>query len=279
MELKGGQQIAASVEQVWAGLFDPEVLQQCLPGCESVTRESEYAYTSKLALKIGPVSARFSGRVEMQDVQAPQSCKLVFQGTGGTAGFARGEAQVQLTPRDGGTYLEYDASINVGGKLAQIGARLIDTTAKKLAGQFFERFRAVFDPEGAQEEALGRRAAEPAVQAQAAAEAGSGPAALDASTSSASPASRATAAGAADTASHASGTGAPSAVPMASRAAAPSKTPSLLAQFWQARAVWFVLGAGLSAAMTHEWLDERAGWFILGAALSYLIVRMGGGKA
>lgn len=250
-----------------AGLFDPEVLQRCLPGCESVTRESEYAYASKLALKIGPVSARFSGRVEMQDVEAPRRCKLVFQGTGGTAGFARGEARLELTPRDGGTYLEYDATVHVGGKLAQIGARLIDTTAAKLAGQFFERFRAVFEPEGEQTAKLG--GVESVFQAQTTA---GGP---DSTVEGASPVSPGVARAGA---SPSPKTDTPVSAVAATKSSSPVKAPSLLAQLWQARAVWFVLGAGLSSAMTHEWLDERAGWFILGAALSYLIVRVGAGK-
>ncbi|TFL13188.1 carbon monoxide dehydrogenase [Pusillimonas caeni] len=255
MELKGGQQISATVEQVWAGLFDPEILQRCLPGCESVTRESEYAYTSKLALKIGPVSARFSGRVEMQDVQAPQRCKLVFQGAGGTAGFARGEAVVELTPRDGGTLLQYDAVIHVGGKLAQIGARLIDTTAKKLAGQFFERFRAVFDPEGKAPEEQPQSVANAVSQAEA--PDSSRPEAASAGTREADM---------------------PALAAAISTTAGQSQEQSLLRMFWRARAVWFVLGAGLSSAITHEWLDQRAGWFIAGAALTYLITRIKVGK-
>lgn len=261
MELKGGQQIAASVEKVWAGLFDPEVLQQCLPGCESVTRESEYAYASKLALKIGPVSARFAGRVEMQDVEAPQRCRLVFQGTGGTAGFARGEAHVMLISRDGGTYLEYDATINVGGKLAQIGARLIDTTAIKLASQFFDRFRAVFELEGT-EQAEGGHVVSPSVSEAASASVGG------------------TAGGSAAAGTASIGGTIPlvASPAFASQASSQVESPSWLAQFCRARAVWFVAGVGLSSAITHEWLDERAGWFILGAALSYLVTRIGIGK-
>lgn len=267
MELKGGQQIAAAVEQVWAGLFDPEILQRCLPGCESVTRESEYAYTSKLALKIGPVSARFSGRVEMQDVQAPQRCKLVFQGTGGTAGFARGEAQVSLTARDGGTYLEYDAAVNVGGKLAQIGARLVDSTAKKLAGEFFERFQAVFEPPA--EETV----AEPVAAAAAAAPT------LDASTAAPSGAAAQPQAAAGRADAPGAGTAAAgAAVPAPRRPAAVAPTTGPLAQLWRSPALWFVVGAGVSGAISQQWVDERAGWFILGAALAYLLTRLGSGR-
>ncbi len=218
MELKGGQQIAASVEQVWAGLNDPEVMQRCLPGCESVERESEFAFNSKLLLKVGPVSARFSGRVEMQDVDAPHRCTLIFQGTGGAAGFARGEAKVSLEPRDGGTYLEYDATINVGGKLAQIGARLVDSTATKLAGQFFERFRAVFEPQAQEEGAPDALQAEPAPL-------GAGPTAKAGGSTAAKPSG-----------------------------IAAERTQALWpTRLWQSRIVWFIAGAILSYLASSAW--------------------------
>jgi hypothetical protein len=144
MDMKGEQLIPATIEEVWAGINDTEVLQRCLPDCEVITRESEYVLNAKMAVKIGPVSAKFSGRVELADVKPPQSCRLVFQGQGGPAGFARGEASVRLQPHEGGTLLQYEAQANVGGKLAQIGSRLVDATAKKLAEQFFANFKAVF---------------------------------------------------------------------------------------------------------------------------------------
>jgi carbon monoxide dehydrogenase subunit G len=144
MDMKGEQLIPATIEEVWAGINDTEVLQRCLPDCEVITRESAYVLNAKMAVKIGPVSAKFSGRVELADVKPPESCRLVFQGQGGPAGFARGEASVRLQPHEGGTLLQYAAQANVGGKLAQIGSRLVDATAKKLAEQFFANFKAVF---------------------------------------------------------------------------------------------------------------------------------------
>ena len=269
MELKGAQRIAAPVETVWAGLFDPEVLQRCLPGCESVTREPDGAYASTLALRIGPVSARFSGRVEMQDVEAPHRCTLVFQGTGGTAGFARGEARLALTPCDGGTQLEYDAAVNVGGRLAQIGARLIDTTAGKLAGQFFDRFRAVFEPAGSDPQRTGAEGSGP----QKTGPERSGPAgqAVGAVPGGAfGPAAQQAAAGAGPGLPMA---GLPAAVKPADAAGEPEPR-SLLAWIGQSKVVWFALGAVLSSAIAHQWLDERALWFVLGAALSYVASRV-----
>lgn len=128
---------------VWDSLFDPSVLQQCIPGCESVERAGEACYKAVVVMSIGPVKARFSGSVSIADAQAPARCRLLFEGSGGAAGLAKGSADVALEQADGGTRLTYDAQAQVAGKLAQVGARLIEGVARKLAGEFFDRFEAV----------------------------------------------------------------------------------------------------------------------------------------
>ena len=144
MEMSSTRHIAAPPGEVWAALNDPEALKACIPGCESLTRDSEARWNAVVAAKVGPVSARFTGSIELADVVAPSSYALVFKGQGGAAGFASGEARVSLAPADGGTALAYTAKAQVGGKLAQIGSRLIDGAAAKLADEFFERFAARF---------------------------------------------------------------------------------------------------------------------------------------
>ena len=145
MELTGSRTIPASPGAVWEALNDPEVLRECIPGCESLTRESDALWRSVVAAKVGPVSARFNGTVELADVVPPSSYTLRFKGQGGAAGFANGDAEVRLAPSDGGhTRLDYVARAQVGGKLAQIGSRLVDGAAASLAEQFFERFAARF---------------------------------------------------------------------------------------------------------------------------------------
>ncbi len=144
MEMRGAQEIDAPISQVWKALNDEHVLKQCIPDCEEIVRESENVLTAKMHMKIGPVSARFSGRVELSDIDAPCSCRMLFQGQGGPAGFAKGEAAVRLQENSGKTTITYDAKASVGGKLAQIGSRLIDSTAKKIADQFFLNFKKSF---------------------------------------------------------------------------------------------------------------------------------------
>jgi carbon monoxide dehydrogenase subunit G len=146
MEMSSTRLIAASPETVWQALNDPEALRACIPGCESFTREPDGNWRAVVAAKVGPVSARFTGTMEMADVVAPQSYTLRFKGQGGAAGFAQGEARVALSPAPAGTSLAYSAQAQVGGKLAQIGSRLIDGAAAKLADDFFERFAARFAP-------------------------------------------------------------------------------------------------------------------------------------
>jgi carbon monoxide dehydrogenase subunit G len=125
----------------WAALNDDTVLQRCIPGCESLTRETPEVLKATVGLAIGPVKARFNGTVRFEDIQPMNGYTLVFEGQGGIAGFSKGTASVQLVDRgDGTTVLAYVAEAQVGGKIAQLGSRLIDATSKKLAGEFFTRF-------------------------------------------------------------------------------------------------------------------------------------------
>jgi carbon monoxide dehydrogenase subunit G len=133
--------IPAPPERVWAALNDPDTLKQCIPGCESLVRESDTHWRSVVAAKVGPVAARFNGSLKLADVNPPSGYTLRFKGQGGAAGFANGEARVALSPADAGrTTLAYTATAQVGGKLAQIGSRLVDAAAKKVADDFFRNF-------------------------------------------------------------------------------------------------------------------------------------------
>ena len=141
MELSDEIRITAPKDHVYRSLNDPEILRQCIPGCESLEKVSDTEFTAVVALKIGPVKARFNGAVELQDLNPPRSYTIVGEGKGGVAGFAKGGAEVSLK-EDGAeaTLLTYSAKADVGGKLAQLGSRLIASTSKKLAGQFFSNF-------------------------------------------------------------------------------------------------------------------------------------------
>ncbi len=151
MELVGTQNIAASREKVWAALFDPEVLKQSIPGCDSIEATGENELRAKVTLRVGPVKANFSGRVTLTDLVRPESCTLSGEGQGGVAGFAKGSANLQLTEEGPeATLLTYEAKADVGGKLAQLGGRLIDATARKLAGEFFVSFGQIVAPEAAE---------------------------------------------------------------------------------------------------------------------------------
>jgi carbon monoxide dehydrogenase subunit G len=141
MEMTGEQQIPVSQEKTWQALNDLDVLKACIPGCESIAASGENEYDVVLTARVGPVSAKFKGKLKLTDMNPPSSYNLAFEGQGGVAGFARGSAQVNLTPEgDEDTRLTYAVKANVGGKLAQIGSRLIDGAAKKLAEQFFSAF-------------------------------------------------------------------------------------------------------------------------------------------
>jgi carbon monoxide dehydrogenase subunit G len=141
MELHGERLIPSDVETTWAALNDPAVLKACIAGCEALDKTGDNAYTARVAVKVGPVSARFTGNLQLQNVQPPQSYTIVFDGQGGVAGFGRGSADVNLAPEgDAQTRLAYEAKAQVGGKLAQIGSRLVDAAAAKIADDFFRAF-------------------------------------------------------------------------------------------------------------------------------------------
>lgn len=140
MEMTGEQLIPLSQEATWKALNDTTVLKDCIPGCESIEQTGQNEYALVMTAKVGPVSAKFKGKMTLADIVAPQSYRLVFEGQGGVAGFAKGEATVHLTPQDRATKLSYAVNAMIGGKLAQIGSRLIDGVAKKIAGEFFAKF-------------------------------------------------------------------------------------------------------------------------------------------
>lgn len=142
MEITGTQCIAAPRQRVWEALNDPDILKRCLPGCESVLRTSAEEFKVVVAAAIGPLRARFNGVLRMSDVKAPASCTMVFEGQGGPVGFGKGHSSVTLAETDGQTELAYTAQAQVGGKLAQVGSRLIDSVARKMADDFFKAFKA-----------------------------------------------------------------------------------------------------------------------------------------
>ena len=142
MTMSGEVQLAAPREVVWAKLNDAEVLKLCIPGCEELNKTSDTEFNAVATIKIGPVKARFKGRVQLSDMDPPNGYKISGEGEGGVAGFAKGGAVVKLTDKDGGTLLTYDVESQIGGKLAQLGQRLVQGTAKKLADDFFNKFAA-----------------------------------------------------------------------------------------------------------------------------------------
>ncbi len=143
MEFSGEYRIPASRQKVWEALNDPAVLQQCIPGCETLEKVGDNELKATVRMKIGPVSARFGGKVTLSDIDAPNGYRIAGEGQGGAAGFAKGGAVVKLSDADDATVLNYTADAQVGGKIAQIGARLIDGTARKLADEFFSKFSEV----------------------------------------------------------------------------------------------------------------------------------------
>ncbi len=140
MEMTGEQLIALPQQATWDALNDTAVLMDCIPGCDSIDKQSDNEYLLTMTAKVGPVSAKFKGKMTLLDVQAPDAYTLQFEGQGGVAGFAKGEARVSLAPEGDGTRLSYIVKASIGGKLAQVGARLIDGVAKKMAEQFFTAF-------------------------------------------------------------------------------------------------------------------------------------------
>ena len=152
MELQGERLIPAPVQATWDALNDPEVLKACIAGCESLEREGSDTMNALMAVKVGPVSARFKGKVQLTNVNAPTSYTLNFEGQGGVAGHGKGSADVTLAPEGTGTKLKYLARAQVGGKLAQVGSRLVDAAAAKIADDFFAAFEqkvAAAQPEAA----------------------------------------------------------------------------------------------------------------------------------
>jgi uncharacterized protein len=142
MEFTGRYLVPAPIETTWAALNDPEILKACIPGCQQMTKTDATHFEAAAILKIGPVKATFKAKIEMADMDPPRHCTLKGEGQGGVAGFARGEADVTLTPEADGTALAYTAKAAIGGKLAQIGQRMIDGAAKQIADDFFTRFSA-----------------------------------------------------------------------------------------------------------------------------------------
>jgi len=153
MEMQGERRIPAPRQAVWEKLNDPEILKQCIPGCESVDKLSDTEFTAKVVARVGPVRANFTGKVTLTDLNPPQGYTISGEGQGGVAGFAKGSARVALEEEGSETVLRYGVQAQVGGKLAQIGSRLIDGTARKMADDFFGKFVALMTPGGASSEA------------------------------------------------------------------------------------------------------------------------------
>ena len=164
MEMTGERRIPASRQAVWDALNDPEILKQCIAGCESLDKTSDTEFSARVTSRVGPVTAKFTGKVELSDVDPPNGYTISGEGQGGVAGFAKGGAKVQLADDGDGTLLSYEANGTVGGKLAQIGSRLIDSTARKMADDFFDKFAEAVggaEPEEAVEEAAEEPPAQP----------------------------------------------------------------------------------------------------------------------
>jgi len=146
MTMNGEYQLPAPQQTVWEKLNDPAVLKACIPGCESLDKTSDTGFSAVATIKIGPVKAKFKGNVTLSDLDPPNGYKISGQGEGGVAGFAKGGATVKLTPKDGGTLLSYTVEAQIGGKLAQLGQRLINGAAKKVADDFFGNFAKAVNP-------------------------------------------------------------------------------------------------------------------------------------
>jgi len=140
LDISGERRIAASCERVWEALNDPAVLQQCISGCESMERLSESEMQATVLAKFGPVKASFKASINIEDPEPPYACRLVGEGQGGAAGFAKGAANIRLQPEGDETILTYSADMSVGGKLAQIGSRLVSGTTNKIVEEFFTKF-------------------------------------------------------------------------------------------------------------------------------------------
>jgi carbon monoxide dehydrogenase subunit G len=162
MDMNGEYQIAASRQRVWEALNDPGVLRQCIPGCEEIVKQSDVEWTAKVTAKVGPVKAKFAGKVTLSDLDPPNGYTITGEGTGGAAGFAKGGAAVKLIDQGDGTLLSYTVKAQVGGKLAQVGSRLIDGVSRKLADEFFACFAAMLSAPAGAEAAASPAAPSPA---------------------------------------------------------------------------------------------------------------------
>ncbi|MGB3387178.1 MAG: carbon monoxide dehydrogenase subunit G [Pseudaminobacter sp.] len=140
MDMNGEYRLPARREVVWAALNDPEMLKACIPGCQALSKTGDNQMAAMVTLKIGPMKASFNGEVRLENINAPESYTIAGEGKGGIAGFAKGNANVSLAEQHDETILSYQVEAQIGGKMAQLGARLIDSTARKLAGQFFDEF-------------------------------------------------------------------------------------------------------------------------------------------
>ncbi len=218
MKMSGEFRVPTDRETVWRALNDPEVLKDCLPGCQEIEKTSDTEMTATLVIKVGPVKATFAGGVTLSDLDPPNGYTLSGQGQGGAAGFASGEARVRLVADGGETVVQYECDAKVGGKLAQIGSRLIDSTAKKLARQFFDSFA---EKLGGGEDAASAGAADAGAASAGAADAG----AASAGAADAGAASAGAADAGPDTAAPADPPLAPAA-PSADPAEAPGEAPS-----------------------------------------------------
>lgn len=169
MQMNGQQRIAASRQQVWQALNDPDVLRQCIPGCQSLEKEADDRLRATAEIRIGPIGARFNGAVTLSDLDPPNGYTITGEGQGGTVGFAKGGAKVRLTDDGpGATLLSYEVDAQVGGRLAQLGGPIIDATAKQMAGKFFEQFGQIVAGPAKPAEAAARPAAAAATPAAAA---------------------------------------------------------------------------------------------------------------
>ncbi|MDQ8031433.1 MAG: SRPBCC domain-containing protein [Bordetella sp.] len=223
MEINGSQSIGAPRPQVWDALNDPVVLKACLPGCESVERVSTEEFRVIMAAAIGPLRARFSGKLQMTESKPPESCLMTFEGQGGVVGFGKGSSSVSLVETADGTTLNYVANAQVGGKLAQVGSRLIDNVARKMADDFFTALRRQLVPPEVPAPSNAAPASEPVAEAPLVN----------------TPASASAPAGAPQTTQHA-----PDAVPVPQ--ASPAATAALVPGWWLGVAV--LLGSLISLA-------------------------------
>jgi uncharacterized protein len=165
MDMSGERRIAASRKAVWAALNDADILRQCIPGCEVLEMQTPTDMTARVKLQIGPVRATFNGKVRLSELDPPNSYRISGEGNGGVAGYAKGGASVVLSDDGPGTRMRYDVKADVGGKLAQLGGRLIDSTSKKLADEFFEKFTTLVGGPAPLPAAVASAAADPSAAA------------------------------------------------------------------------------------------------------------------